>query len=197
MRTASLLAFSILLAASACGGAGGANGPGTVSSPFTEEDALIFDGAVDYIGEPGDLLGRWREDWARDLSARTFAADVIAIVRVEQLREAVDLDRRASFLFVGNVHSVLVGDEDTEELSLSVSEVEAGYDTIEGNQNRVLDHDFVAFVKWAQPTETGPVVARWHLSPASQHVVTEVQSAILHRRRIERRQGSASSSSGN
>lgn len=183
------LAFALLFIA--CGGSS-ANGPGHVTSPFTNEDALIFDGAVDYIGEPGDLLGRWREDWARDLAARTFSADVIAIVRVDQLREAVDLDRKASFLFSASVHRILVGeDDDIEELSLAVSEEEAGYDTIDGNQERVLDHDFIAFVKWAQPTEGGEIVARWHLSPASQHVVTEVQSAIQHRQRIERRQGTA------
>lgn len=176
----------------ACGGGTTANGPGRVTTPFTAEHATFFDGAVDYVSEPGDLLGRWREDWARDLSNRTFESDLIAIVRVGQLREAVDLDRRASFLFTGDVHSVLVGDEDVEEISFTVSETEAGYDTIEGNQQRILDHDFVAFVKWAERSPGGEVVARWHLSPASQHVVTEVQSAILHRRRIERRQGSAS-----
>jgi hypothetical protein len=152
-----------------------------VTSPFTEEDAEVFDDGIDYVGDPSGLEGPWHDSWRRDLQLRVGRADLIAAVTVRTLRIDVDLDRRQTARLVTTVGEVLAGSPPGTEVVLVVREGQMGFSTVHGNDHRILDQTFVAYVKWAQG-DAGEVVPRWHLAPASPGVVDETRELIRMKR---------------
>lgn len=169
---------SILVLAS-CGG--GAAGP-RVYSPFTAEDASVFDNAVDVVSEPDILEGRWYDDWASDLVARVTSGDVVMVVNLEAVRHVTTPDGKDSFRLQVSVDRTLLGDRPADP-AFAAREDEAGYDSIAQNERRILNRPFVAFVKWKEEAN-GEVVGRWHLSPASNGVLATVEQAIQHRQQL-------------
>jgi hypothetical protein len=164
-----------LLVAGACGGSAQQI---RVTSPFTEEHATAFENGVDYIDNPTVLQGSWRASWEDDIDRRVSLADAIALVTVTTLRHDVDLDRRETYRLIAHVDQRRYG-VSPDEVALTVRQGDAGFDTVRGNEGRLLNQRFVAFLKWVE--EEGRVVARWHLSPASERVVRRVGS-LLDRR---------------
>mgnify|MGYP000901230361 CR=1 FL=1 len=172
-----VLASALLLVS--CGG--GASGP-RVSSPFTAQDAAVFDNAVDVVSEPDILEGRWYDDWASDLVGRVTSGDIVMVVNLEAVRHVTTPDGKDSFRLQVSIDRMLLGDRPAEP-AFAAREDEAGYDSIAQNERRILDRPFVAFVKWKQESN-GDVVARWHLSPASTGVLATVNQAVQHRQRL-------------
>jgi len=169
-----------LLAAPACGG-------GTTEvhlSPFTAEHAEVFEDGVDFVADPENLEGRWREDWSRDLDRRVTWADVIAMVTIRTLRTDTDPDRQTTFRLIAEAGRELLGDI-PEEVELKVHQHEVGFGTVEGNHRQILDQEFIAFLKWYE-TENGDVAAHWHLSPGSDPVVSRTEYLIERRHEIPR-----------
>lgn len=173
-----------LAALSLLSGCGGAQTEAVVTSPFTGEDAVVFEDGVDFVFDPDVLEGRWREDWSRELQQRVERADIVAVVRVATLRTDVDLDRRTTYRLIATVERELLGEPPQEEMSLVVREGEGGFESVRSNERRVLDGDFVAFVKWYQ-TEHESVAPHWHLSPATDPVLRRVEFLVRRRTQAE------------
>lgn len=171
-----LLTVAIALL-SACGGSAT---PARQTSPFTEEHAAVFEDGVDFIADPTALEGRWRQDWSRDLDQRVTWSDLIAKVTINTLRTDTDLDRLSTFRLIAVVEDSMWGDPPEEEMVLTVREGEAGFGTIEGNERRILNQPFIAFVKWVE-TPTGEVSPHWHLAPATEEVTARVEYLIENR----------------
>lgn len=180
LSRSTLIALACVSAALA--GASGCGGPSTpeivVTGPFTEEHALAFDNAVDYFAEPSQLEGGWLRDWEEDIDRRVSLADAIAIVEVTTLRTDVDLDRRETYRLLTRVVRERHG-ELPDDLTLIVRQSDAGYGTVHGNDARILNQRFIAFLKWVE--EEGRIIPRWHLSPASDSVVRRVNSLVERR----------------
>jgi hypothetical protein len=176
----------LLLVLGACATGSPAAAP-TTGTPLSAEDRVFFDDGVDFVGDPSVLEGRWRDDWSNELDSRVTHADVVSYVRVQALRTDVDLERRTTYrLLVDEVESI-VG-ELPEDLGLASQEGDGGYITIEGNESRILDEEFVLFLKWEQPSPDAPVRARWHLSPHTEDVTARVEYLAERRRGVERPQ---------
>lgn len=185
MRATTTSPRSLLLALAGViliAGASGCGGPGTpeivVTGPFTDEHAVAFDNAVDYFADPSQLEGGWRRDWEEDVDRRVSLADAIGVVEVTTVRTDVDLDRRETYRLLSRVIRERHGDL-PDELTLTVRQSDPGYGTVHGNDARILNQRFIAFVKWAD--EDGRVVPRWHLSPASDAVIRRVNTLIERR----------------
>lgn len=174
------LFFSTLLFA--CGGSGPVQP--RVSSDFTPEDARLFEDGVDFVHDPEVLEGRWREDWSNELQARIIAADLVALVNVNTVRIDVDLERHETYRLFAELEEVYVGDEQEDELMLPVREGDAGFGTVQGNDERIRRQAFLLFAKWYED-ENGRVLPHWHLSPAVSSVTRRVQFLIERHRTPE------------
>lgn len=146
-----------------------------VSSAFTDEDAKLFDDGIDFVADPGGLEGSWLEDWQKDLERRVGSADVVATVTVSTIRTDVDPSQRQTIHLVADVDKNIVGKAPGSELELTVEEGQPGFATVQGNDQRILNQPFVAYVKWYR-TQDGDVKPHWHLAPATPTVVEQTQS---------------------
>jgi hypothetical protein len=167
MRSA-LVACSLLLTM-ACGGAK----PKGAVVPLTSEQAKAFDNGVDFVATLEGLEGRWRDDWDHDLQVRVATADLIAAVTVRTLLTQTDPSQRPTYRLVARVDRELVGEEEDRELELSVGEQQLGYLSVRENMERIADKSYVVYLK--RDTDTG---VSWHLSPASDQVISETESKI-------------------
>lgn len=190
-----LLRAAALFAAIA--GCGGGPAPIVVTSPFTDEHETAFENGIDYIEDPTILEGSWLSSWEDDIDRRVQLSDAVALVTVTTLRQDVDLDRHETYRLITRVDRERHG-ELPDEVTFVVRHDQAGFGTVHGNDARILNQRFVAFVKWAE--EEGQIVPRWHLSPATERVVRRVNTLVerIHtphedrRRVIVRESGSTS-----
>ena len=169
------LALALWSSAAVLAGCGGAAAQMQVTSPFTEEHETAFENGVDFIDDPSILEGAYLTSWEDDIDRRVSLADAVALVTVTTYREDVDLDRRLTY------HLITVVDRERHgsvpaELSLTVRQGERGFNSVRGNSARLLNQHFVLFLKWAD--DGGRVVARWHLSPATDRILRRVNSLI-------------------
>lgn len=155
--------------------------------PLSAAEALLYENGVDNVADPDVLEGRWREDWSRELDERVTGADVVAVVTVKTLRTDVDPGRRVTYRLVIVTDRQIVG-EIPDELSLSVTEADRGFNSVDGNERRILDQSFVLFAKYELATGNDKVTTRWHLAPAAEGVVARVDYLAERRRGVERQQ---------
>ncbi|MCA9610910.1 MAG: hypothetical protein KC619_35190 [Myxococcales bacterium] len=176
------LLFSVLLLWSACGGP-----VERVVTPFTDEHEPLFENGLDLIRDPAGMEGSWLETWEQELDARITHADLVLLVRVQTIRQDTDLDRRDTFRLIVHVDRKYLGEVE-DELTLVTREDDGGFQTVESNERRLLDEQFIAFVKWQRDEETLEVIPRWHLSPATDAVVERVRALLETRRQIIQQQ---------
>ncbi len=165
----------LLLLIAGCGGS--PEGRTTVTSAFTAEHALLFDDGVDFVHDPSVLEGRWRSDWSEELEERVKQADWIGRVAINTVRIDVDLDRKETYRLYAEIEQLLTGEQPPEEVMLPVREGEPGYGTVHGNDERIRQQPFVAFVKW-YTDDRGRVMPHWHLSPATDAISRRVQFLV-------------------
>lgn len=184
--TSSLLATALVLAAAAMApvslAACGSSAPRIVVTPMTSAQGVVFENGVDFIDDPSILEGNWLETWEQEVDLRVRSADVVAYVRITTVRTDTDLERRETHRLVAHIDSLRLGEGVGDDLELVAREGDAGFDTVHDQDRRLLNQRFVAFVKWVQATPEDPIVARWHLSPASERVVRRVNSLVEARR---------------
>lgn len=185
MSPRGLTAAVALTLLAACGGTQ-AEPERVASSPFLESHEDMFENGLDMVRDPDALDGSWLGAWQDELDNRVTHADIVALVTVRTLRTDVDLDRSETFRLIASVDRAYLG-EAGEELTLTVSESERGYGTVENNQRRLLDEQFIVFVKW-QATDEG-TRARWHLSPATEAVAIETRRLLASRRQVRQNDG--------
>ncbi len=175
-----LLALGLASLLVACG----ASQPAEVTTtPFLEAHEDMFENGLDMVRDPDALDGSWLGAWQEELDERVTNADVVALVTIRTLRTDVDLDRRETYRLITAVDRELLGEVD-DEITLTVAQDERGYGTIENNERRLLDQQFIAFIKW-QRTESGELRARWHLSPATEPVALETRRLLASRRNVD------------
>jgi hypothetical protein len=179
VSTVRAIAIFVALPFFGCGGP--AETVAVVTGPFTPDHELVFEDGIDLVRDPRVLEGSWLEDWENELDRRVGLSDIVALVTIRTLRTYVDLDRNRTYGLVGEVDRVLFGENVGQELALVVREGHGGFGTIENNERRILDEQYIAFVKWAEEPD-GSVRARWHLSPATDQVAVRVRSLLSRRR---------------
>jgi hypothetical protein len=158
-------------------GCGGGSGAMKMSSKFTAVHAEFFENGVDYVANPDVLEGRWQEEWQRELEKRLEYSDFIGVVTVSTLRTDIDPGRQTNYRLLATVKETLQGDGPEDGLTLLVRDGESGFETVDGNQKRILNQGFIAFIKWYED-ENNTVVARWHLSPASNNIIQRIRELL-------------------
>lgn len=182
MRINKALVLASLAVVAACGGP--QQTVAVVTSPFTAEHEPIFENGLDLVRDPRVLEGPWLETWQDELARRVALADVVALVTVRTLRTDVDLNRRRTYRLITRVDRVYFGENVGQELVFLAREGEGGFETVETNERRLLDTQYLAFLKWAED-EDGTVRARWHLSPATDQVAARVRRELRERGELE------------
>ena len=150
------------------------------TSEFTEENARVFEDGVDFIEIPDTLEGRWEEEWAAEFQQRVGQADFIGPVKVNVLRTDVDLDRRRTYRLVCEIESTWLGEAPGGEITLISREGAGGFASVDGNERRLLNAQFILYVKW-YATPEGDVLPHWHLSPNSDGVRRRTRFLIQRR----------------
>lgn len=173
-----ILALALTSLFVACGGTPAAR---HVVTPMTPDAEVAFDNGMDFLGDPTLLEGNWLEEWDRDLRTRSELSDAVLLVRVRALHENEDLDRNRSYRLSVHVETVRFGTGVPDDLTFVARAHEAGYATVHENESRLLDEQFVAFVRWTETPE-GEIVPRWHLSPGSPGVMRRVNEILNGRR---------------
>jgi hypothetical protein len=164
----------------------GSSTPQVVVTPMTPEAETAFENGVDFIDNPSLLEGSWLDAWESDIEHRVSLADAIAVVRVTTVRRDTDLEHHDTYHLAVQVASLRYGDLQNE-LLLTARQGEAGYGTLDGNDDRLLnppsDHPdhFILYVRWTRD-EDGTLRPRWHMSPAGTAIVQRVNSLIEMRR---------------
>jgi hypothetical protein len=164
----------ILLAVVALVGCGGAP-VARVTSPFSTSDATVFDQGVDFIDDPSILDGHWQDDWNRDFQHRIGSADLVELVHIVSLRTVTQPDEEPQYTIDVDPQRALLGDALDVDLVSRTSDT--GYSGIDSNQRRLASGAFLVFVKFAR-SQDGTIVAKWHLSPASDAITTRAQTLI-------------------
>ena len=168
-----------LVALSGCGAAAGSSKALQPSSPFTADDAKLFQGGIDLVGQPAGLDGRWADDWAQDMRARVQRSDLVALVKVDTLRTDITPEQHTRYWLDAEVKDVWKGTFDAHQLSLPTSQDDAGFESVDQKRNTVLNQPLIVLAKWEmQPN--GQVRPRWFVTLASDEVVATVR-AHLHR----------------
>jgi len=169
----------LLFALAGCGASGPIQRDIT---PFTAEHEPAFENGLDMVRDPEALGGAWLRTWEEDIDRRVTLADVVALVTVKTFRTDVDLERNETYRLVTEVEREYLGELE-DEIVLTVSASEAGFGTISDNERRILDSQFIAFIKF-QEAPDGSIRARWHLSPASEPVARRVRDLLRERRDV-------------
>lgn len=175
-----VLASFVALVLGSCGAAA----PRHVITPMTPEAELSFENGIDFIDDPALLEGSWLEDWQREVTQRSNLSDAVLIVRIRAIHENQDLDRNLSYRISVHVDTVRFGTGIEDDMVFVSRQNEAGYASVHENESRLLNQQFVAFVRWVEG-EGGAAVPRWHLSPATDRVVRRV-GVLLDQRRDSR-----------
>lgn len=179
MQKLPLLGSLLLLLACA-----GATPAPKVAPPLTEEQARAFEDGIDFVASLEGIEGKWRDEWDKDLQTRVGAADVIALVTVHTVRTDTDPEQKVTHRLHARVDRELVGDAE-RELELAVRAGDPGFNSVHQNLARIGDKQFVAYVR------RGPEKLHWHLSPASEEVVTETERTITLRSQQPNKAGNA------
>jgi len=153
---------------------------------MTPEAELSFENGLDFIDDPSILEGNWLEDWERDIAQRVELCDAVLVVRITAVHQNVDLERNLSYRLVAHVETVRFGVGFEDEITFVSRQGEVGYHSVNGNQSRLLQQQFVAYVRFVE-SETGEPIARWHLSPAGDRIVRRTNSLLDGRRSGESR----------
>ncbi len=144
-------------------GCAGVSSSVTVSELLPADEPL-FDHAVDFVEDPAVARGEWGGTFER----RVRRADLIAVVRIRSLSSDT-VRNRSAYRLTARVKDRLEG-RSPREVVLRVDDDRGGYETVQANEDRLLEHSFVAFIKWAADPESNEPVAHWHLSPDSKTV---------------------------
>jgi len=180
-RSLHWLPLAIALSVAPLGACGGGNGAIRPTSQFTAEHAESFEDGIDFYADPELLEGRWREDWTRDIQKRVGWSDLIAIVSVSTLRTDIDPERRTTFRIVAKIDRVILGEAPADdELVLPVREGQPGFVSVEGHDQRILNHQFVLYTKWYL-NEIDEIAPHWHLSPATPAIVRRTEYLAARR----------------
>ena len=171
-----------LLLVVACGGSTAAAPP--VAAALPAELESIYENGADFVADPEILEGGWRDDWSEELDVRVRTADIIAIVNVPTLRTDIDPEGRTTFRLNSVVDASILGDA-AGEIPLESHQGELGFTGVRSNERRIQSQPMVLFLRWAAG-ENGVNVARWHLSPGTEPVVSRVRYLAERRRGVER-----------
>lgn len=155
-------------------------------TPMTPEAELAFENGIDFIDDPMLLEGNWLEDWEQEIARRVELCDAVLVVRVTAVQQNVDLDRNLSYRLVGHIETVRFGTGFRDDVTLVSRTSDDGHPSVHENEGRLLQQQFIAFVRWVEG-EDGTAVARWHLSPAADRVIRRVNSLLETRRPGESR----------
>lgn len=151
-----------------------------VARPITAEQAAVYDNGIDYVDNPSLLEGPWLETWEREIDQRVTNADAVSYVTISTIRTDADLERRETFRLTAHSDSIRYGQID-EDMVIVSARNDSGFDTVRGNDTRILNNRFVLFLRWVQADANSPRVARWHMSPASEPIVARVNSLVAAR----------------
>jgi hypothetical protein len=168
---AAFAAFAI----AACGGSAATNA--STLPKFTEADAAYFDDGVDLVRDPQGVGGLWQAEWERELGERVARAEFVVVAFVHTLRTDVDLDRRTHYRLVAQVERALSGTAPDGDLTLVSREDAPGYVTVQSHHENVLEQKFVVFARRYRDAVGVPVL-HWHLAPASEAVLRQVQARL-------------------
>lgn len=168
-----LTCLALPLGGVACGGASTNN---VRYTPLTPDQERVFEHGVDFVAALEGLEGRWREDYERDLQERVAGADFIGIVKIGTLLTETDPEQRNTHRLVASASRTMAG-EDLKNLELRTRQGQTGFPTIHDNLQRIEAREFVVYVKWYRDDQ-GERAAHFHLSPASEQIVSATESVI-------------------
>ena len=149
----------------------------------------MFDNGVDYVTDPEGLGGEWFAQWERTLRALAQLADAVTVVRVEAVRLDVSPEGRRLVRLLCTPEQMLWGrlpEDQKEGLTLTVSERQDAFGTVEGRDDALLGRRFVAFLRYV-PGDQGNVTIRWHLAAAGGAVLRRTQAWLQEREERRRR----------
>ena len=170
--------FSLtVLAAAAVVGCGASTPEVQPTTPFTEQDATLFDRGVSYIVDPAALGGGWEAEWAEALELRVQRADAVGIATGHTFREDTNPRQQRTYRVSLTLDTRLYG-QLPDELVLVSRPTDAGFESVNGQESHILENRFVVFVKWQDNPETGAIEAAFHLEPASETVQARVRELV-------------------
>lgn len=147
------------------------------TGPFTAEMGRYFDDSVDYISNLDDMGGRMASDLNSQLAYLGRTADIIAVVNIETIAVSSDADSGQAYRLVANIAETLHGTAPADNhLQLRAVQGQAGYNTVQGRQDRLQSGRWLVFARWYTDGQ-GEIRAHWHMYPHSDALVRRMREA--------------------
>lgn len=147
------------------------------TSPFTAEMGRLFDDSVDYVENVDGLGGRVASEWQHQIEGLSRTSDVIGVATIETVLQGQDSDGATIYRLTASVSSLLRGTTpEDHRVQLRVSQGQAGFNTVQGREERLQRGGYVFFVKW-YTDGAGALQAHWHLSPQSDALIARIRAA--------------------
>jgi len=185
-RFAALLIVVAILA----GGCGPRKAGLVVKHAWDPDYAEYFDDSVDFTMNPDSLSGQWMYSYRLELEGRMSLSDHIVAVDVESVNVQESLDGKFTKQLHCRFKKDIKGKFPSESFVLTVEEDRPGFDSFDGDDARLTDRVFVAFLR-LYTTEEDTVGIHWHLSPLSKGLagaIAEIQKQDKDKKKEDKKE---------
>lgn len=155
-------------------------------NPWQPGEARFFDDGVDMIRDTSTLSGRWAYEQEDLLRGRVQLSDLIARVEIRAIQTNFEIGLDPTRRIQVAVVEPFYGKSPSPEISLASSPDSPGFGLLERHEKR-LEGEFILFIRWFSDPDDTQLKHHFHLSPASQEMVSLVKRRIHERSSEEHR----------
>lgn len=170
-----ILSFFSLLG---CGGATFRTG-----ESWDPKESAFFDDGVDVFDDYSAISGQWAYRLEKELDARLQLADFIGVAKILSVQTKSDFEVEAAKRIDIEIVEALYGNTPGNNVQLVSTREAPGHQLILRYEGRLTGNQLV-FIRWFEK-EDKSLGHHFHISPASEYLVSKVRPVIANRIREE------------
>ncbi len=179
-RLTVVVLFLVSLLAVGCGAAVFQTG-----EPWDPKETPFFDDGIDMVEDLSSLSGKWGYSAENELEGRVQLADLVAVIRVMAVQTTSGVNGDSAKRIEVEVVRAIYGDPPTMRFPLVSKKEAPGHELILRYERHLTETGrFLVFVRWFRDDQ-GATGHHFHLSPASDKLIPEVERRISLRKREE------------
>lgn len=162
---------------------GCAGGTFRVGETWDPQEASLFDDGVDVVKDYNSISGKWAYRQEKELDGRMQLADFVGIINVLSVQTKSDFEVEAAKRIDIEIVETIYGEAPANKIQLVSTREAPGHQLLLRYEHR-LDGNQMVFIRWFQRDDKS-LGHHFHISPASEYVVSKVKAEMDKRRRLE------------